>query len=264
MKRRNVLQLLPVLAGSMFLPVLINTTNPAKPVFVLVHGAWHGGWCWKKVKALLNKRGYDVYTPTLTGLGERSHLLKADINLDTHIQDVVNVIEYEDLNNVVLVGHSYAGMVVTGVADRIPSRISHLLYLDAFMPDNGKALKDYTPPPPPGLPQNTSPEAWKVAPRETAKAWGIREENNIVWAQKRLGPQSGATFGQPLVMSAPLSEKITKGFVLLTNDSPWFLEAAQRARSRSYHYFEMLKGGHDAMISEPEEVGNILIEFSGK
>ena len=113
MKRRNVLQLLPVLAGSMFLPVLINTTNPAKPVFVLVHGAWHGGWCWKKVKALLNKRGYDVYTPTLTGLGERSHLLKADINLDTHIQDVVNVIEYEDLNNVVLVGHSYAGMVVT-------------------------------------------------------------------------------------------------------------------------------------------------------
>lgn len=258
------MQLLPLLAGSLSLPALINTTNPAKPVFVLVHGAWHGGWCWKKIKTLLNKQGYEVFTPTLTGLGERSHLLSPDINLDTHIQDIVNMLEYEDLNQVVLVGHSYAGMVITGVADRLPSRISHLLYLDAFMPDNGKALKDYTPPPPSGAPQNAGPDAWKVAPRENAKAWGVREENDITWVQKRLGPQSGATFGQPLLMAGPLSDKIAKGFVLLTNDSPWFLEAAQRARSRSYHYFEMLKGGHDAMISEPEEVAKILIEFAEK
>lgn len=264
MKRRNVLQLLPLLAGSLSLPSMIKDKHNAKPVFVLVHGAWHGGWCWKKIKNLLNNQGYEVHTPTLTGLGERSHLLSPDINLDTHIQDVVNMLEYEDLQNVVLVGHSYAGMVVTGVADRLPSRISHLLYLDAFMPDNGKALKDYTPPPPPGLPQNTGPDAWKVAPRENAKAWGVREESDIAWAQKRLGPQSGATFGQTLILTKTLSEKITKGFALLTNDSPWFLEAAQRARSRSYHYFEMLKGGHDAMISEPEEVAKILVEFAYK
>lgn len=110
-----------------------------------------------------------MYTPTLTGLGERSHLLKADINLDTHIQDVVNVIEYEDLNNVVLVGHSYAGMVVTGVADRIPSRISHLLYLDAFMPDNGKALKDYTPPPPRAYRKTPVPKHGRWLPEKQPK-----------------------------------------------------------------------------------------------
>ena len=93
MKRRNVLQLLPLLAGSLSLPTIIKDNDRTKPVFVLVHGAWHGGWCWKKIKSLLNKQGYEVFTPTLTGLGERSHLLREDINLDTHIQDVVNVIE---------------------------------------------------------------------------------------------------------------------------------------------------------------------------
>lgn len=262
MKRRNVLQLLPLLATSAVVHGATKLPNNPKPVFVLVHGAWHGGWCWKKLKAYLNNQGYEVFNPTLTGLGERSHLLSEGINLDTHIQDVVNVIEYEDLTRVVLVGHSYAGMVVTGVADRLSDRISHLLYLDAFLPDNGKALRDYTPPPPPGMPINTGPDAWKVAPRETAAAWGVKDEKDRDWAQKRLGPQSGATFGQPLVMKAPLSDKIKKGYVLLTTDSPWFLEAAARAKSRSYHFFEMLKGGHDAMISEPEAVGKILKAFA--
>ena len=262
MNRRNVLQLLPLLAASVVVHGATKLPNNPKPVFVLVHGAWHGGWCWKKLKAYLNNQGYEVFTPTLTGLGERSHLLNENINLDTHIQDVVNVIEYEDLTHVVLVGHSYAGMVVTGVADRLAERISHLVFLDAFMPESGKALKDYTPPPPPGAPKNPGPNAWKVPPRETAKAWGVRDPHDIEWAQKRLGPQSVATFGQPVNLSGPLSEKIKKAYVLLTTESPWFIEAAQRAKIKGYHYYEMLKGGHDAMISEPSEVASILVDFS--
>ena len=102
--------------------------------FVLVHGAWHGGWCWKKVAPLLRSAGHEVYTPTLTGLGERDHLLTRDIGLDTHIQDIVNVLEYEELTQVVLVGHSYGGMVVTGVAERAHERLRQLVYLDAATP----------------------------------------------------------------------------------------------------------------------------------
>ena len=110
--------------------------------FVLVHGAWSGGWCYGKVAALLRGRGHLVFTPTLTGQGERSHLLSAGVNLTTHMTDVINVFDYEGLDNVVLAGHSYGGMVVTGAADRIAGRVGALVYLDAFLPENGQSLFD--------------------------------------------------------------------------------------------------------------------------
>jgi pimeloyl-ACP methyl ester carboxylesterase len=110
--------------------------------FVLVHGAWSGGWCYAKVAALLRARGHTVFTPTLTGQGERAHLLSASVNLTTHVADVANVFHYEGLGGVVLAGHSYGGMVVTGVADRIAARVSALVYLDAFLPENGQSLFD--------------------------------------------------------------------------------------------------------------------------
>src|SRR3954452_4236427 len=109
--------------------------------FVLVHGAWHGGWCWKRLTPLLRAAGHEVVVPTLTGLGERSHLLTPEVGLDTHIRDITAVLKYEDLHNVVLIGHSYGGMVIAGVAEEVPERIAQLVYLDAFLPDNGKALK---------------------------------------------------------------------------------------------------------------------------
>src|SRR5688500_11127625 len=99
--------------------------------FVLVHGAWGGGWAWKRVAPLLRRQGHEVFTPTLTGLGERAHLTSRDVNLDTHIRDIENLLLYEDLENVVLVGWSYGGMVVTGVLDRVPERLAHVVYLDA-------------------------------------------------------------------------------------------------------------------------------------
>lgn len=110
--------------------------------FVLVHGAWSGGWCYFKVADLLRARGHRVFTPTLTGQGERTHLLTGSVNLTTHILDVVGVIHYEDLHDVVLAGHSYGGMVVTGVADRVPEAVSSLVYLDAFLPQDGQSLFD--------------------------------------------------------------------------------------------------------------------------
>src|SRR5688572_32753445 len=107
--------------------------------FVLIHGGWHGGWCWRRVSDLLRRSGHAVFTPTLTGLGERSHLLTDRVGLETHIRDVVNVLEWEDLTDVVLVGHSYGGCVISGAAEHCEKRVSSLVFLDAFVPENGQA-----------------------------------------------------------------------------------------------------------------------------
>ena len=113
--------------------------------YVLVHGAWGGGWYWKKLLPLLHAQGHEVYAATLTGLGERVHLANPEIGLGTHVHDVVNLLAYEDLSDVILVGHSYGGMVITGVADCVPERIAHLAYLDAFVPEQGQSLVDLIP-----------------------------------------------------------------------------------------------------------------------
>lgn len=109
--------------------------------FVLVHGAWHGGWCWKRVARILRAKGHEVYTPSLTGLAERSHLVNRNVNLETHILDIVNLLQWEELSDVVLCGHSYGGQVITGAADRSADRIGALVYLDAFVPENGQCLR---------------------------------------------------------------------------------------------------------------------------
>src|SRR5262249_11006109 len=106
--------------------------------FILVHGAWHGSWCWKRVRSALKKAGHDVFTPTLTGVGERSHLLAETVDLGIHTLDVLNLVKWEELNDFVLCGHSYGGMVVSGVADRVPDRVRALVYLDAFVPEHGE------------------------------------------------------------------------------------------------------------------------------
>src|ERR1700689_4112235 len=113
--------------------------------FVLVHGAWHGGWCWKRVRRSLQAQGHEVFTPTLTGVADRSHLLSREVNLETHITDVTNLILWEELSDVVLCGHSYGGPVISGVADRIPDRIGALGYLDAFVLQNGQSVHDVLP-----------------------------------------------------------------------------------------------------------------------
>lgn len=113
--------------------------------FLLVHGAWHGGWCYKSVAEKLRAQGHTVYTPTNTGVGKRSHLFHRDIDIEMHITDILNVIKWEELDNFVLVGHSYGGMIITGVADRCPEKVRRLVYLDAFVPEDGKCLFDYIP-----------------------------------------------------------------------------------------------------------------------
>ena len=138
MKQYKII-LLFVIATISFQPLFSQTNN--KSVFVIVHGAWGGGWAFKKVDSLLTTTGSMVYRPTLTGQGERVHLATMDVGLDTHIKDIVNTIFYEDLHDVILVGHSYSGMVITGVADSIPKRIKKLVYIDAFVPNDNESVE---------------------------------------------------------------------------------------------------------------------------
>jgi pimeloyl-ACP methyl ester carboxylesterase len=116
----------------------------AAQTFLLVHGAWHGGWCWRRVADLLQAKGHKVFAPTMTGLGERSHLMRAGIDLSTHVTDIVNVMKWEGLSGVVLCGHSYGGMVVSGVAEQMADKIASIVFLDAFVPENGDAMADLT------------------------------------------------------------------------------------------------------------------------
>jgi pimeloyl-ACP methyl ester carboxylesterase len=137
--KRCLSLLITVIVTSFY--VVASAQSSAKPIYVIVHGAWGGSWAFKKVDSLLTEKGAVVYRPSLTGQGERVHLATTSVGLDTHIMDVVNMILYEDLHDVILVGHSYGGMVVTGVADSLPGRIKKLIYLDAFVPENGESVE---------------------------------------------------------------------------------------------------------------------------
>ena len=137
--RRQILSIALVAFASQVI-VTQAMAQSAKPTIVIVHGAWGGAWAFRRVDALLRDKGYNVYRPQLTGLGERVHLSRPDIGLSTHIEDVVNMILFEDLHDIILVGHSYGGMVITGVADRVPERIKRLVYLDAMLPNDGESV----------------------------------------------------------------------------------------------------------------------------
>ena len=170
--------------------------------YVLVHGGGHGGWCYQRVARLLRAAGHEVYTPTLTGLGERSHLLSADVDLDMHITDVTAVLHYEDLRDVILVGHSYGGMVITGVADRASDRVGRLVYLDAANPVNGQSLKDVAGPVieaarPAGAVIDGMELVLLPAP-EAGLFYGVTDPDDVAWMADRLTGHPWKCFEQPL------------------------------------------------------------------
>ena len=140
--RRDLLAVGATLAAATIISGGASQAQAPARTFVLVHGSWHGGWCWRRVTDRLERRGHKVYTPTLTGLGERVHLLTASVDLNTHITDVVNVIKFEDLKDIVLVGHSYAGCVISGVAEQMLPSIASIVFVDAFLPEDGQRMLD--------------------------------------------------------------------------------------------------------------------------
>jgi|HubBroStandDraft_1064217.scaffolds.fasta_scaffold122970_2 pimeloyl-ACP methyl ester carboxylesterase len=221
--------------------------------FVLVHGAWHGSWCWKRVRGLLQHRGHEVFTPTLTGIGERAHLLAPTIDLRTHTLDVLNLIQWEELDDIVLCGHSYGGMVVTGVADKIPRRIRTLLYLDAFVPENGESLVQFAP-----IAEAQLVEGWKCIPI-SAETFGVNAADRA-WVDRQCTLQSVACFRQPADLTGGLSQLQRIGYVYAAgwagSQSP-FYPFYQKAKSRGWFTHEV-NCGHDVMLDEPEVLAALL------
>jgi pimeloyl-ACP methyl ester carboxylesterase len=230
--------------------------------FVLVHGAWHGGWCWRFVAPALRRAGHDVYTPTLTGLGDRAHLARPGIDLDLHAQDVIALLEMEDLQEVTLLGHSYGGMVVTAVADRCPERIRQLVYLDAFVPENGKCALDYILPERAAAFRRDGEQNGSIAPPPLS-LWGITRPEHIAFEKPREATQPFHTLTQPIRFEDEAAlARLPKTFIYCSSPATGSFDGfAMKYRSdSSWRYFE-LKTGHDAMVLVPDELTNILLRL---
>jgi pimeloyl-ACP methyl ester carboxylesterase len=231
--------------------------------FLLVHGAWHGGWSWKKLTPLLRGAGHEVFTPTLTGLGERAHLLSPAIDLHTHVQDILGVLICEDLTNVILVGHSYGGMLITAVAERVPERLAHLVYLDAFVPQDGQSLFDFL------LADQlqsfqeqarTVGDGWRLPP-PPLKVWGITDEEDVRWMSSRVGDHPIKTFMEPVRLSNPDAAALPRTFIsCTTHPRPALVATAKRLRSDPAWRYRELVAGHDAMVTEVRQTADLLLE----
>lgn len=229
---------------------------------VLVHGGWFGGWVWKYVTPHLRDAGHEVFTPTLTGLGERVHLATPDVGLGTHIQDIINVLEYEDLQQVVLVGHSYGGMVITGVADRAASRIEQLIYIDAFVPEDGQSLHDLTP-----APAETrryyqelaasQGDGWRI-PLEPE--WRTGPLDLLPWLNERWTDHPLKCFEEPLTLHCPEQAPPPRTYIRCTENHATGMLFEKFATAPDWRVRE-LAAEHAAMVSAPQKLARLLLEL---
>ena len=225
--------------------------------FVLVHGATAGGWIWQSVPSRLRAAGHEVYTPTLTGLGERRHLFHPDIRMETHILDVLNVLECEDLRQVVLVGHSYGGAVITGVAERVTERLSHLVYLDAFVPRDGEAVKDLYDPP-----------VLEALAEYYMSGGRSKAEDRAGVEDPRFTAHPLKTFVDPLRLKNRKAKSLPRTYIYCTEKDEMGLRgqgivrSALRARTAGWAYHE-LPTGHHPMWTMPAELTDLLLGIDG-
>jgi pimeloyl-ACP methyl ester carboxylesterase len=243
--------------------------------YVLVGGAWLGGWCWQPIARRLRENGHDAYPVTLTGLGERAHLASSEVDLETHITDVVNLVEFEDLHDVVLLGHSYAGLVVTGAADRIPGRISRLVYLDTGPVPADAALIELFPPEARRQIESQVEElgeGWQfpIPPPEVLGTMGSLEgldEDGLALLRSRAVPQPFGTYTQPLRLENPAREELSRVAIVcsfsldqveaaIASDDPLFRQLA----GPNWRFIE-LPTGHWPMFSRPEDLADLLLDL---
>jgi pimeloyl-ACP methyl ester carboxylesterase len=225
----------------------------SKPTIVIVHGAWGGSWAFRKVEALLREKGFDVYRPQLTGLGERVHLSRPDIGLSTHIDDVVNTILYEDLHDIILMGHSYGGMVITGVADRLPDRIRRLIYVDALLPNDGDSVMSLT--------GNRNDWLKPMIKGDFIVPPWVKPDQPPPHDE----PQPLKTFTEPLALKNKAALKLPATYILTVeagkearDDDFW--PQAQRAKERGWPILQ-LTADHNAQWSAPEALVDMLVRI---
>jgi pimeloyl-ACP methyl ester carboxylesterase len=227
--------------------------------FLVAHGAWSAGWAWKKMRPLMRAAGHAFWTPTYTGLGERAHLANPDVSLDTHIQDILAVLEIEDLRDVYLIGHSYGGMVATGVADRARDRIKHIIYVDAFAPKAGESAFDLQQPETASQRREAakvSGDGWRMAtgpmPPDTAP-------EDVAWASPRRKPQPIKTFEMKLKLSAEPSAPRTYIYCKRARPDDGFRPFLERAKREGWRSYE-IDASHNPHITAPDVLMKILAE----
>lgn len=233
-----------------------------RKTFVLLHGAWHGGWCWKRVADPLRADGHAVCTPTQTGLGERSHLLSNALTLDVFVQDLVNVLEFEDLRDVILVGHSFGGIAVSGAADRVPQRIRHLVFLDSLLVESGQSPFSVVPPQVAQARRRLAHEfsAGVSMPVPDPDAFGVRDPADAQWLRARCTPHPLSTYESALTLDHPLGNGLPATYVAVT---PHYAptEASRRLARRQRWDYREIEAGHDAMITSPQAVIDLLLRL---
>lgn len=242
---------------------------PSKPTYLLVHGAWYGGWCWTRVRPRLEEIGASVFSPTLTGLGERAHLRDPVPSLETHIRDIQGLIEAEELRDIVLVGHSYAGMVVTAVADRMKDRIHRLVYLDSAVPSDGDDFATHVPGTDAATAQrrraayrSMAPDGQWLPPVEP-QSIGVTDPADVDWLRRRATPHPLRTWLEPVRFVHGGHKGLPKTFVLVTNPQttvmgyPVHGEVAKRGGEWTYRE---IATGHNLMVTEPDKTADLLIE----
>lgn len=237
-----------------------SASRAAPKTYVLMHGAWHGGWCWKRVAEPLRASGHRVYTPTQTGLGERSHLLSTDITLDVFIKDLVNVLEWEDLADVVLVGHSFGGITITGAADRVPQRIRHLVYLDSFVLQDGQSAFSVLPPDVVAARRRLAQEfsGGVSLPVPEPSTLGVTDTADVAWLKKKCTPHPLSTYEDPLKLKGPPASGLPVTYIAVKPDfAPTGASRAFAKKQNGWDYLE-IKAGHDAMITSPKALLDIL------
>lgn len=237
-----------------------------KSTFVFAHGSWHGGWCWKKVSDRLRANGHAVYTPSYTGMGDRVHLLRRDVTIDTFVDDLVQVIESEELTKVILVGHSFGGVPITGVADRMPERIAHLVYLDAVVVESGRSAFSYY------LPEEVTARI-DAAERATGGVavpvpvhlpaiWGLGAEGDqdYDWAKRRLTPHPLGSYTTALTLAAAVGNDLPRTYIHCRQPIHPGMEASRDlVRSWSGWTWVDIDAPHDAMIAHPDMIVSLLM-----
>lgn len=228
----------------------MSGTQSARPAtFVLVPGAWHGAWCYRRLADLLTARGHKVFALTLTGLADKSHLASDAVDMNTHIMDVVNVVKWENLSGIVLVGHSYGGVVITGAAEKIAGDIASIVYLDAFIPEDGQSMADITKR---ELPTTGS------APPYPAKAMNVNAKDEA-WVNVKMTPQPINTYRQKVSVTGAYKKIAKKAYIrTLGFNSPLFQQHYEALKQQSDWKTFTIDCGHDAMIDKPEELAGIL------
>lgn len=231
--------------------------------FILIHGMWHGGWCWDRLSALLRNARHNIYALTLAGLAERADIHSDSIDLNTHVQEIVDLIESQNLRDVILVGHSSGGFMAHVIADRIPERIAHIVNLDGMLPENGKSLADLI------------GETWdffKKKATESGDEWwcppilewtfGVSGAD-LEWAQSKLTPHPLKTLMTPVALENPRARSIPSTFILCSDGMTDEEVVAEEKKFRGMGMnFRSLPTGHDAMITMPKELTKILIELT--